>query len=285
MALCALVARVSLTLLSAPLTRLMEIGRQISNFELKKWPLTGFGAAKGRERNESPRDRARVTHHSAQGAFDHRFVEVHVRHNTLSPGAFLQRRTCGGRAYGRPYVPPSRAEQHAGARTAQPRLRGASGMDKITTPGATESTTLVRMCMIHEVYSMVCILLSRLSTSKQNLSTLVRDTFVLTCGPVGSLSLSLKPPLRAAVRPGVERAWFGGKLWRVGGARVQGDFPADVRQHGSVASRCEHHATCFILQVYDVQRDFAWTIVLILARGKLRFSILEGGTATVSIES
>lgn len=221
MALCALVARVSLTLLSAPLTRLMEIGRQISNFELKKWPLTGFGAAKGRERNESQRDRARVTHHSAQGAFDHRFVEVHVRHNTLSPGAFLQRRTCGGRAYGRPYVPPSRAEQHAGARTAQPRLRGASGMDKITTPGATESTTLVRMCMIHEAYSMVCMLLSRLSTSTkfEHSGTRYFRVNVWTGGL--SLSLSQTAPSCSCTSRCRTRLVWGQALasWRSSGTR------------------------------------------------------------------
>lgn len=96
-------------------------------------------------------------------------------------------------------------------------------------PGTRESITPI--C----VFGDVCLAYFVVST-EEGLSTR-RDT----CESVGRLVLSLKPLApRAAVRPGLERARLGSKLRRVGGARIQDDLPADVLQHGSVASRCEY---------------------------------------------
>ena len=48
-----------------------------------------------------------------------------------------------------------------------------------------------------------------------------------------------RPDPPAAVRARVERAWAGVELFGAGGARVQGALPADLFQHGAVASRGE----------------------------------------------
>lgn len=44
-----------------------------------------------------------------------------------------------------------------------------------------------------------------------------------------------------AVCSGVERAGVRIEFSRAGGARIQDDFPPNVLQHGTLASRCEFH--------------------------------------------
>lgn len=58
---------------------------------------------------------------------------------------------------------------------------------------------------------------------------------------IASLLFPSAPPLRlAAVRASIKRPGIRIELPRIGGTRVQDDFPTDVLQHGTVASRREY---------------------------------------------